>query len=52
MASKAQEILYGKCMEGSSHYLGDKQDFDVLSDGPSSGITFRHSHLQVSVAIS
>ena len=26
-----------KCIEGSSHYLGDKQDFDVSSKGPSSG---------------
>ena len=23
-----------KCIKGSSHYLGDKQDFDVLSKGP------------------
>ena len=29
--------LYSKCIEGSSHYLGDKQDFDVSSKGPSSG---------------
>ena len=29
-----------KCIrEGSSHYLGDKQDFDVSSKGPSSGIS-------------
>ena len=27
----------GKCIEGSSHYLGDKQDFDVSSKGPTSG---------------
>ena len=26
-----------KCIEGSSHYLGDKQDFDVSSKGPSCG---------------
>ena len=26
-----------KCIGGSSHYLGDKQDFDVSSKGPSSG---------------
>ena len=26
-----------KCIEGSSHYLGDKQDFDVSSKGPPSG---------------
>ena len=30
-------ITYSKCIEGSSHYLGDKQDFDVSSKGPSSG---------------
>ena len=29
--------LSSKCIEGSSHYLGDKQDFDVSSKGPSSG---------------
>ena len=29
--------LNSKCIEGSSHYLGDKQDFEVSSKGPSSG---------------
>ena len=29
--------IYSKCIEGSSHYLGDKQDFDVSSKGPLSG---------------
>ena len=24
-------------MKGSAHYLGDKQDFEVSSEGPSSG---------------
>ena len=28
-----------KCIEGSSHYLGNKQDFDVSSKGFSSGIS-------------
>ena len=28
-----------KCINVSTHYLGDKQDFDVSSEGPSSGIT-------------
>ena len=28
-----------KCIEGSTHYLGDKQGFDVSSKGPSSGIS-------------
>ena len=26
-------------MKGLSHYLGEAQDFDVSSEGPSSGIT-------------
>ena len=26
---------YSKCIEGSSHYLDDKQDFDVSRKGPS-----------------
>ena len=30
---------WGKCIKGSTHYLGDKQDFDVSSKGPSSGIS-------------
>ena len=25
--------------KGSSHYLGNEQDFDVSSEGPSSGIS-------------
>ena len=28
--------INSKCIEGSSHYLGDKQDFDVSNKGPSS----------------
>ena len=32
-------VTYSKCIEGSSHYLGDKKDFDVLSEGPLSGIS-------------
>ena len=30
-------FMYSKFIKGSTHYLGDKQDFDVLSNGPSSG---------------
>ena len=29
-----------KCIEGPSHYLDDKQDFDVSSESPSSGKPF------------
>ena len=36
---------YGKCIEGSSHYLGDKQDFDVSSKGPSSGLCSKRRNL-------
>ena len=32
-----QETTFIECIEGLSHYLGDKQDFDVSSKGPSSG---------------
>ena len=28
-----------KCIKGSSQYLGDKQDFDVSSEGLLSGIS-------------
>ena len=31
--------MSSKCIKGSTHYLGDKQDFDVSSEGPSSGIS-------------
>ena len=34
---KPVRYITRKCIEGSSHYLGDKQDFDVSSKGPSSG---------------
>ena len=27
--------LNRKCIKGSTHYQGDKQDFDVSSEGPS-----------------
>ena len=29
---------YSKCIKGSTHYLSDKQDFGVSSEGLSSGI--------------
>ena len=31
--------MISKCIKGSTHYLGDKQDFDVSSESPSSGIS-------------
>ena len=34
-----------KCIEGLSHYLGDKQDFAVSSEDPSSGISSCDSRL-------
>ena len=34
-----QRIIRTKCIKGSTHDLGDKQDFDVSSEGPSSGIS-------------
>ena len=39
---------HSKCIEGSSHYLGDKQDFDVSSKGPSSGISGQSDKFQLS----
>ena len=32
-------LYFSKSIEGSSHYLGDKQDFNVSSKRPSSGIS-------------
>ena len=32
-------VYFSKCIEGSSHYPGDKQDLNVSSKGPSSGIS-------------
>ena len=32
-------MFYSKCIKGSTHYLGDKQYFDVLSEGPLSGVS-------------
>ena len=39
VVSQVIEEYNSNNMEGSSHYLGDKQDFDVWSEGPSSGIS-------------
>ena len=36
VASVGSRQINSKCIEGSFHYLGDKQDFDVSSKGPSS----------------
>ena len=35
--TSGREANNRKCIEGSSHYLGDKQDFEVSSKDPSSG---------------
>ena len=35
-------VISSKRIKGSTHYLGDKQDFDVLSKGPSSGTKRRN----------
>ena len=35
-------ITTGKCIKGSTHYLGDKQDLNVLTEGRSSRISDYH----------
>ena len=32
-------MISSKCIKGLTHYLGDKQDFNASSEGPSSGIS-------------
>ena len=43
--------INGKCIKGSSHYLGDKQDFDVLREGPSSSTNSRRRAFAQNVEI-
>ena len=39
-----------KCIKGSSHYLGDKQDFDVSSEGPCYlSATTLHGNISIAV---